>query len=790
MRFSENWLRTLVDPKISSADLARVLTMAGLEVEALQSVAPVFTEVVVGEVLSVEKHPGADRLSVCRVSVGQAEPLTIVCGAPNVAPGVKAPCARVGARLPGTEIRETQVRGVTSSGMLCSAKELGLTERADGLLLLPPNARPGADVREYLELDDSIFGLKLTPNRGDCLSVLGVAREVAAITATSLNFPSWSPVKAQTEQALPVRVAAPEACPLYCGRVILDVDVGRSSPVWLTRRLERSGVRSHDAVVDATNYVMLELGQPLHAFDLSEVEGEIVVRYGAQGEILTLINGEQIELDPGYLVIADEKKALALAGIMGGEASAVRAETRHLFLESAFFAPEAIAGRSRRLGFGTDSSHRFERGVDFAMTRNALERVSALILEVCGGKAGPITQASSTLPQREPIALRLSRLARVLGVNLSETDVGPLLRRLHFSFTSEDRVLYVLPQTYRFDLKREDDLIEELARIYGYDRIPATLPKTPLQMLPAEEAERSPDSLRAILSARDYQEIITYSFVDPAWEADLAGNLNPVVIKNPLSRQMSAMRSSLAGGLLDCLRQNLNRKQPRARVFELGRCFLRSAESYAQPERLAALCYGDAYPEQWGIAPTPTDFYDVKADVEALFAPACPAFEPAPHPALHPGKSARIIVEGKIAGWLGELHPKWQQKYELPSPPVFFELDLKFLLKRVVPATVEVSKFPPVRRDLAVVVAQSIPAEALLAAMREAAPPAASEIWLFDVYQGKGIPSGKKSLAFRVLLQDTRKTLTESEVDSAVTQLIEVLKHRFDASLRGEGESA
>jgi phenylalanyl-tRNA synthetase beta chain len=538
--------------------------------------------------------------------------------------------------------------------------------------------------------------------------------------------------------------------------------------------------------VDITNYVMLELGQPLHAFDLDRVS-EISVRFAESGEALSLINGEAIELDPGYLVIADHERPIALAGIMGGMQSAVGNETRHLFLESAFFSPEAIGGRGRRLGFGTDSSHRFERGVDFEMTRKALERATRLILEICGGKAGPITELRDRLPPREPIAVRLLRVQRVLGVALSNGEVCALLKRLGFSFDAQKDAVHVLPPSYRFDLKREEDLVEELARLYGYERIPATPPRAELNILPAPEGKRDADVLRNLLAARDYQEIVSYSFVDPAWEADLAGNANPVVIRNPLATQLSVMRSTLFGGLLDCLRQNANRKQSRARLFEVGCCFAREGDGYVEPERLSGLCYGSAHPEQWGVPAAPVGFFDVKADLEALFAPAHPSFEPSAHPALHPGKSARIVLSGEAAGWLGELHPKWREKYELPQAPILFELDLQSLLKRTVPVAGEISKFPPVRRDISVLVELATPAEALVAAMREVAPEQVSEIALFDLYHGEGIAAGEKSLAFRVLLQDTRKTLTESEVDSVIVKLVEVLERRFGARLRAPG---
>ena len=789
MKFSESWLRTFVDPPLSAQDLAHVLTMAGLEVETIEPVAPPFDRVVVSEVLSVHKHPNADLLHVCEVNAGAAgASLQIVCGAANIREGVKVPCALPGAQLPGMAISQTAIRGVESSGMLCSARELGLEDAAQGLLLLPSDAPVGLDFRCYYELEDRIFTLKLTPNRGDCLGVVGIAREVAAITSAKLQPLTIIPVEAQIEGGLAINVHAPDACPLYCGRVVRDVSLQASTPEWLIRRLERSGLRGVNVVVDITNYVMLETGQPLHAFDLDKItgaqSGSIHVRYAKPGEVLKLLSGENLALQPDMLVIADETKPMALAGIMGGDESGVGAGTRDLFLESAFFSPDVIAGKSFSLGFSSDSAYRFERGVDFSQTRDALERATGLILDICGGRSGAIRQFKGPLPGRAPIGLRLSRAQRVLGIDLEEKMVAQLLQRLHFNFTRTEGIFNVTPPPHRFDLAIEEDLIEELARIYGYDNVPAAVPRARLAMLPEPETSRTLSQLRQILVGRDYQEVINYSFVDPAWEHELAGNNKPVALKNPLSSQMAVMRSSLFGSLTANLGFNLNRKQTRVRLFEIGCCFEGLGHSVAQQEKLGGLCYGDVLAEQWGAPARDVDFYDVKADIEALFWPRAVRVVSASHPALHPGKSAQICLGDRIAGYLGELHPRWRQKLGLPKPAVLFELEIDVLTDRPLPKAAEISKYPPIRRDIAVVVPENVAVQTILDRMRGEKIPLISEIHLFDVYRGAGVEAGKKSLAFRMLLQDTEKTLTDAEADRTVAKLLSVLEIEFGATLR------
>ena len=784
MKFSENWLRSWANPALDTNALGHRLTMAGLEVEAQEPAAPAFNDVVVAEVLEVVKHPNADRLNVCQVNVGEAAPITIVCGASNVAVGVKVPCARIGAVLPGDfKIKQAKVRNVESFGMLCSAKELGLAEESQGLWLLPADAPVGTTIREYLDLDDTLFTLKLTPNRSDCLGIAGLAREVAAITGCAINPIAVAPVAATIADTLPVNVQS-AACGLYCGRVVRGVNADATTPDWMVRRLERCGIRSISAVVDITNYVLLELGQPMHAFDLAQLSGGIRVRPAAAGEKLELLNGQAVELTPDYLLIADDARALALAGIMGGAGSGVETTTTDVFLEAAWFDPNAIAGKARSFGLNTDSSFRFERGVDFAATRAAMERATQLLLEICGGAAGPVSEVRGELPQRAPIRLRTSRVQRVLGIALAAEEIAAILTRLQFAFERDGDDFHVTAPSYRFDLTIEADLIEELARIHGYDAIPALPPQGQLPMLPESEARRPLRRLRQLLVSRDYQETVSYAFLEAEVERELCGNEAPVTLQNPIASQFSVMRSSLLGGLVGALRVNLSRRQSRVRLFEVGACFAATTGSYGQTERLAALCYGSAQPEQWGASARNVDFFDAKGDLEALFAPCSLSFVAAMHPASHPGRSAQVLLDGRAIGWIGEIHPQWQQRYDLPLAAVWFEVEVSALTAGAAPKASDVSRFPPVRRDLAVVVDEEMTVDLLLAAMRNAKAPHVVEAGLFDVYRGKGLDDGKKSLAFRVLLQDTRKTLTEVEIEQNVLQLVTALQ-QCGAQLRG-----
>lgn len=791
MQFTEHWLREFVNPPLTSAELAHSLTMAGLEVEALQNVAPVFSGVVVAQVVAVEKHPDADKLKLCRVDAGQGDTLQIVCGAPNVAAGMKVPCALVSAELPGIKIKAAKVRGIESLGMLCSARELGLSEDHSGLMALPADAPVGEDIRSYLALDDKLFTLKLTPNRADCLSLKGVAREVGALTGATVTLPSVREVGITSDRRREVVLDAPAACPRYCGRVVTGIDPKVATPDWMKRRLERSGIRSISAVVDVTNYVMLELGQPLHAFDNARLHGAVHVRFPMQGEKLLLLNEQTVEPSADTVLIADEQRVLALAGIMGGEESGIGDATTELFLESAFFAPDAVAGKARALGFSSDASYRFERGVDFAVTREALERATQLILDICGGQAGPVTETidHGHLPKREAVRLRVPRAERILGIRLGAEVVARLFKGLDFPFSREGDTFTVTPPSHRFDIAIEEDLVEELARLHGYDNIPARLSQGSLAILPQHEQNRTAWRLRRLLAARDYQEVVNYSFVDAAWEQDFCANAAPVVLANPIASQMGVMRSSLIGGLVANLASNLNRRIERVRVFETGRCFLRNDKGdqipgFLQPKRIAALAAGPVAPEQWGMAARRADFFDAKADVEALLAPVRASFERLEHPALHPGRAAAIIVQDKMIGLVGELHPRWVQKYELDAAPVVFELDLDAVLQQPLPAYQEVSRFPAVVRDLALVVPHEQPAQALLEGLIAVAPVFVREIVLFDVYQGKGVDPEKKSLAFRVVMQDTQKTLSDGEVEVAMLKMIEAATQKFAAKLR------
>ncbi len=783
MQFSESWLRTLVNPSLSSEELAHLLTMAGLEVEELSPVAPPFEQVVVGLVLSKDKHPDADKLNVLTVDVGLGAPLSIVCGAANVSVGMKAPCALVGAKLPGLEIKQAKVRGVVSCGMMCSAKELGLAEDSGGLMELAAGAVVGQNIREHLDLDDHLLTLKLTPNRADCLSLCGIAREVAALTGAPLQWMppiTFTPMEAHVVK---VKVAEPAACPRYAGRVVSGVNAQAATPPWILLRLERCGLRSISAIVDVTNYVLLELGQPLHAFDLAKLHGNIEVRFARTGEKLQLLNQQIVELQPDMLVIADEQSPVALAGVMGGAASAVDDATTDIFLESAFFAPGVIVGKSRRLGFASDSAYRFERGVDFAATVAALDRATQLILDICGGQAGTVTEVCGELPLRLPVKLRAQRVQRVLGVQMEAGEIAQILSRLGMVFERKGDVFLVTPPSYRFDIAIEEDLIEELARVYGYERILPNPPQASMTMLAQAETLRPLSRVRQALVLRDYQEVINYAFVAADWERNLCGNAQPVALKNPIASQLAVMRSSLLGGLLSSLITNLARKQSRVRLFESGACFAAAKDGYAQHERVAGLCYGTALPEQWGAAVRNVDFYDVKGDVEALFAPCALRFVAELHPASHPGRSARIYAGGQAVGWIGELHPQWQQHYELPQSATWFEVELETLTQIVTPHAGEISRFPPVRRDIAVVVDEGITVQALLDAMQNEKAPYVAELALFDLYRGKVVEDGKKSLAFRVLLQDTQKTLTEIEIDRSVACLVAVLQ-QHGAQLR------
>jgi phenylalanyl-tRNA synthetase beta chain len=785
MKFSERWLRTLVDPPLDTATLCDRLTMAGFEVEDVAPAAPPFSGVVVGEIVAIAPHPHADRLRICTVNVGAGAALQVVCGAPNAAIGMRAPCALEGASLPGgASVRRTTLRGVESRGMLCSARELGLSDDAAGLLALPEDSTPGQDLRAALALDDALITIKLTPNRPDCLSVTGIAREVSAITRAPLALPSIPPVPPTSTASRAVRIEDDDACPRFAGRVIEGIDPGAPTPAWMRERIERSGIRSISAIVDITNYVMLELGQPLHAYDDRLLDGDVVVRFARPGETLTLLNGQTLELASDLLLVCDSAKPLGLAGIMGGEHSGIADDTSIVYLEGAFWNPAVIQGKMRRLGFQSDAGHRFERGVDFELAPHAVERATQLILDVCGGRAGPLSDAKGPLPARPPVRLRAARATRLLGAALSPDTIADVFTRLALPFRRQGDEFIVAPPSYRFDLAIEEDLVEEIARIHGYDAIPAA-PRAHVQaMLPAPETQRSAAALKRRLTARDWQEVITFSFVASADEHALDPQAKPIAVLNPIAAQLDVMRTTLVPGLIATLQTNLKRKLARVRIFEVGRTF--AHDDLAQPLRIGGLAFGASEPEQWGASSRAVDLFDVKGDLAALAAPLALATAAHPLPWLHPGRSAQVRVDGTPAGWLGELHPRLVRHFDLPAAPTLFELALATLTDVPMPVARPVSRLPSIRRDLAIIVNENIAVGDILRALKEIQPPAVESLDVFDVYRGHELPNGRKSVAILVLMRDTERTLTDADGERIVADLLAALRARFGATLRSQ----
>ncbi|MBQ9183535.1 MAG: phenylalanine--tRNA ligase subunit beta [Neisseriaceae bacterium] len=773
MQFSYSWLKSWANPNLSADELASVLTMSGLEVEEQTTAAPAFTGVVVAQVKAVEKHPDADRLNVTQVDTGSGELIQIVCGAPNVAVGVKVPCALSGAVLPGDfKIKPTKMRGQQSNGMLCSAKELGIAEEASGLLILPDDAPVGQNIREYLDLDDTLFTLKITPNRADCLSIKGIAREVKALThceATPLSIPK---MPQDTDRAFATHIQSPQDCGRLLTRVIEGVNANTPTPEWLKQRIERCGVRSVSVLVDIGNFVMLELGQPMHVFDLDKVSGSLNARRAVNGEKLECLNGKTVELKDDTLVIADEKQALSIAGLMGGEASAVSDSTQNILLESAFFYPNIIAGKSRQYGFGSDSSFRFERGVDFALQEDAIERATALIIGICGGKAGVINKAEANLPERKAVSVRLNRIKTVLGIDIPVDTVEKILSDLGLNPQKTADGFSVTAPTFRFDIEIEEDLIEEIARVYGYDKVPFDSTQGKLLMDRQPETQKNRFELLQKVAGRDYREVINYAFVEEAWEQDFANNQNPIRLQNPIASQMSVMRSTLIGGLVATLQSNLNRKQSRVRLFEVARVFHKAEDgTFRQPEKVALLAFGNAHNEQWGESNRRVDFYDVKGDVENLLSGDI-EFQVSTHPALHPGRSAVVLQNGTPIGTVGELHPKWVQKYDLTHAPVVAELDFEAVMSCRKNAYTPVSKFQAVRRDLAFVVNDTTNSDKLLKQLRKAATNLVKSIDIFDVYRGQGLPENSKSIAVKIVLQSFDKTLQDEDSEQTIATLI------------------
>lgn len=796
MQFSEQWLRQWVNPAIDTETLAAKLTMAGLEVDAITPVAGEFSGVVVGEVRSVVPHPDANKLRVCEVDAGSGEWLTIVCGAANVRQGLHVPTAVVGAQLPGgMKIRKAKLRGVASHGMLCSAAELGLAEHSEGLLELPAEAPVGVDVRTYLGLDDVSIELGLTPNRGDCLSIAGIAREVGVLNRMAVEGPAMTAVPAEIDDTLPVTLAAPEDCPRYVGRVIRGVNPKAETPLWMRERLRRCGVRSLGPLVDVTNYILLELGQPMHAFDLAKLSGGIVVRCAEAGESLVLLDGQRIELQAGSLLICDEQGPQALAGIMGGDASAVGDDTVDIFLESAFFSPAAIAGRARSYGLHTDASHRFERGVSPALAAEAMERATRLLLDIAGGRPGPLIEAceAAHLPRREPVRLRYRRIERVLGQCLPQEEVETILTHLGMDLVREDAGQEtawwrVTPPPFRFDIEREEDLIEEAARIHGYEALQTRRPAAELSMPPRSETRVTLGRMRQLFVDRGYQEAITYSFVEPGLQARLVPDLPAIPLANPLSAELSVMRTSLWPGLVQALRHNLNRQQSRVRLFETGMRFVAQGNEIKQENMFSAVVSGLAWPEQWGGEGRSVDYFDVKGDLEALLGLTGQdrnyIFIKQKHPALHPGQSAAIHLNGEQVGWLGTLHPSLERELDITQNTVLFEITLSALEQARLPAFQSLSKYPAIRRDIAIIVDEAVSAQQIQDCIRAAAPVSLQQVQLFDIYTGKGIDSGRKSLAIGLTLQEISRTLTDSEVDEIVATVVDALRNGLGGTLR------
>ncbi len=790
MKISERWLREWVNPKLDVREIAEQFTLAGLEIESMSPSLAAFEKVVVAEVLDIVQHPHADKLKVCSVRSGKNK-FQVVCGATNVHIGMRTPLALPGAKLPnGLEVKPVMLRGVQSNGMLCSAKELDLSEVTSGLMELPADAPVGKSMVAYLDLPDTILDVKLTPNRGDCLSVAGLARELSAINRMHMRSPRIAAVRARSKARLPVVLKATDGCPIYAGRVIKDLRIGSTSPIWLTERLRRAGLRPIHPVIDVTNYVMLELGQPLHAFDLRKLQGGIVVRWAREGESLSLLDGRAISLTKDVLVISDHKKAKALAGIMGGEDSAVADDTVNIFIESAFFPPQAIAGRARRYGLSSEAAHRFERGVDPTLPRRALERATALLLAISGGIPGRVTEARDTraIPKPHGLILRRERLVGILGLSIPDREVASILKRLGMRLKKVALGWQVVPPSYRFDISREEDLIEEVGRIHGFEKIPITPLTAAIQPGEAGEQYVGASELRQGLLQRGYTEVITYNFTAPTLDDALAGADAGagVELRNPISADKSRLRRSLWPGLIDALRFNLNRQQDRARLFEYGRKYSLQGNDIKEEYCIAGLTYGRVEPEQWAIPKRSVTFEEVKSDVEALFSGKAsqPNFIRAQHPALHPGRTAAIRVDKQCVGWLGELHPELVKKLDLPEPAIVFEVDYQAVSRQHLPVFKPISRYPVIRRDIAVVVPENVSAALVVACVNEKSNDLIKEVRIFDIYRGSGIDSGRKSIALGLILQDSSRTLTDEAADAIMSQLVERLHHKLGATIR------
>lgn len=786
MKFSEQWLREWVNPPIDTHALAAQLTMAGLEIESITKVSGDFEKVVVGKIIKCDPHPNAEKLKICEVDIGEKTSLTIVCGGANARENLKVAVAVVGAELPnGIKIKATKLRDVLSSGMLCSAQELGLQESSEGILELTDDAPLGEDLFQWLKLNDHALDIHLTPNRGDCLSIAGIAREVGVLN----NLPVTSPIVKTHEnlssEKFLVEVSQLQHCPRYCGRVITDINPLAKSPMWLKEKLRRSGIRSIHPVVDVTNFILLELGQPMHAFDLAKLKNKIEIRLAHDKEKIILLDGQEVTLDQKTLVIADSEKAHAIAGVMGGLASSVTENTHAIFLESAFFNPVLLAGCARRYGLNTDSAYRFERGIDPELAHMAIERATALLLDITGGKAGPIVEVQNTqyLPAPAKILLRKARIEKILGTAIPTEKIEIILHQLGMEIKPQGENFEITPPRYRYDISLEEDLIEELARINGYDNIPTHIPQTRLHFLPQSETKITLSRLRNILVDRGYHEAITYSFISPTLQKLISPQEPLIELKNPISSDLSVMRSSLFGGLLNAAIYNHNRKQTRVRLFETG---LRFTQNNIQEPMLAGIATGTAYPEQWGIPNRALDFFDVKSDVEILLrlSPHKISFRPAEHPALHPGQTSGIYLDDELIGYLGALHPALFKEFDLISPVYLFELQFNKMNTREIPRFQIPSKFPAIRRDISFIVEAKFSVQTILETVREKVGTLLMDLCLFDVYQGKNMPHGKRSLALGLILQHPEQTLLDSQINEIMEEVISTLKNRFDINLR------
>lgn len=818
MKFSEQWLRSWANPALTTQQMCDQLTMAGLEVDSVELAAGDFSNVFVARVESMQKHPDADKLNVCQVSDGK-ESLQIVCGAANVREGLLIPLAKIGAVLPGADgkpwqIKPAKLRGVESSGMLCSEKELGLADSADGLMALPADAPVGQNIRDYLQLDDNIIELDLTPNRGDCLSIAGIARELGVLNQCEVTAQQTAPCTHTISDEFAVEIQAEDACPHYVGRVIKGIDVTAETPLWMLERLRRSGIRGLSPVVDITNYVMLEFGQPMHAFDLHKLDGKISVRYSFDKENITLLDGKTIELQQDTLVIADDAKLLALAGVMGAENSAVDDTTKDVFLESAFFKPEIIAGKARSYGLHTDSSHRFERGVDVQLQLPAIERATQLISEICGGEIGPVIEHKTTayVDKKTAINLRFDQIKRVLGIEMPAEDVEEILQRLGMEIQSASDGWLVTPPGFRFDVEIEADLLEELVRVYGYNNIPRTSPSYHSVIQPQPEAKNSLSNIKNSLVNRGYYEAICYSFVDPTWQKIIDPETATIALANPLSSEMSVMRTTMWPGLLNALKHNINRQQSRVRLFETGLCFVpgegaanriaghndttgisadldhiaSGVNAIRQEPMFSGVICGELHHEQWAEKSRKVDFFDIKSDVEALLSYSAKSteFEAAEHPALHPGQSASIKQAGEVVGWIGALHPQVQKALDIDPQVFVFELKQSAIENNNVPAFSALSRYPEVRRDLALLLDEQVPVGEIISKIKQSSSALVKDIQLFDIYQGKGVEKGRKSVAFGLIFQGFSRTLTDREVDAEVDNIVSTLNQQFAATLR------